>query len=280
VVYEASGSIAWVQEAPTPSSTHTCAAASDAAGNYYLAGLIAVAPAQLELFLAKFDPGGNVLWMRQYGTGGEVSPRIVAVDPLGGVYVYGTVRFQAFRVNFDAFLVKFDAEGNKVWARQYGADEWEVPTSVSPDPEGGVYITGYTYLGSDSPPDVGDAFLARYSPDGTLLWDRWLDGGSWDEAHGVAADQSAVNLVGTISAGIATHGVTEPRQGPRDAFLAKLTRGGDLLWVRLLGGPQGDVGWALLPGANGDVTVALTAGGLPGIPVGSFLLARHRDARP
>jgi hypothetical protein len=73
----------------------------------------------------------------------------------------------------------------------------------------------------------------------------------------------------------------EPPQGMTDAMLAKFSRDGTMLTVRLLGGPHYDGAWGVGLGLNGDAYVAIYAGGgLPGMPNPGAALAYHRDAAP
>jgi hypothetical protein len=280
-VYSGTGSKVWT----APPREGACAAATDAPGSFYLARSMFAS----DIFLTKYDSDGNELWTRQFGTrpsfdNDEVLTSIV-VDPLGGVYVAGytsgSLDGTPNRGGRDVFVVKFDQAGNKVWARQFGTSDHDFASALAADPEGGVYVAG----GKDHPEfrfgGFGDALIARYGADGTLLWVRHLDGGYFDDGWAVAADRGAVYLVGTTAGTGTTGELSEPRQGRSDSFLAKLSRNGALLDVRLLGGPQFDIALGVTIGRNEEVYVALnTVGGLPGIPNPSAVLARHRQAAP
>lgn len=290
-VYDASGSLLWTRLADTPALEVLCVAATDASGAFYLAGAIedgSPGAGRTDVFVAKYDRDGNKLWFREFGSApgvfGDDITTSIAVDPLGGVYVAGytsgSMDGTANQGGRDLFVVKLDGDGNRLWSRQFGTEFHDFANSLAADPEGGVYVAG----GRDHPDlrfgPYGDALLIRYGSDGTLLWARQLDGGYFDDAWGVAADQNAVRLVGRTSRGTSGQ-LTEPTQGPSDAFLATLSRGGDLLSATLLGGPGHDGATGVAPGRDRDTYVVLASqGGLPGIPNPSPVLARHREARP
>jgi hypothetical protein len=61
------------------------------------------------------------------------------------------------------------------WVRQLGKSLNDISAGVATDGEGNVYITGYTSgsLGGANEGDY-DAFVAKYSTDGTLLWKQQL----------------------------------------------------------------------------------------------------------
>jgi hypothetical protein len=281
VVYTATGSIAWTAS-PREGA---CVAATDASGSFYLARSVFAT----DIFLTKLDPNGQELWTRQFGTrpgfpNDDVLTSIV-VDPGGGVYVSGytsgSLDGGPNRGGRDVFVVKFDQAGNNLWARQFGTSDHDFGSGLAADPDGGVYVAG----GKDHPEfrfgRFGDALIARYSSEGSLLWVRHLDGGFFDDAWSVAADRSAVYLVGRTTGAGSSGELSEVRQGPSDGFLAKLSRDGGLSSVRLLGGPQHDGAFGVALGSNGDVFVSLdTEGGLPGVPNASAVLARHREPAP
>jgi hypothetical protein len=289
-LYDPAGSLLRVQLVDLP-GVGDCFAASDASGNIYIAGSAADS-GQGYLFLIKYDGGGSVLWTQRFG-GTPVPPvgdfpndqlTCIAIDPLGGVYVGGYTG-QSFdgapsRGPRDIFVVKFDADGNHLWSRQYGTAGLDTFGSrLAADPDGGVYVAGQntnpetftTYY------TTGNALLLRYSPDGTLLWAKTLDGGGADGGSGVTADRRGVYLVGVTSGNGVGHEITEPKQGGGDVFLAQLSKDGTLLSVRLLGTPAGDWASGVAIGVNGDVYVA---GGIiydQGAVISTPLLARHRD---
>jgi hypothetical protein len=290
-VYDASGSLLWTRLADTPALEVLCVAATDASGAFYLAGAIedgSPGAGRSDVFVAKYDRDGNKLWIREFGSApgvfGDDITTSIAVDPLGGVYVAGytsgSIDGTANQGGRDLFVVKLDGDGNRLWSRQFGTEFHDFGNSLAADPEGGVYVAG-----ARDHPDLrfgpyGDALLIRYGSDGTLLWARQLDGGYFDDAWDVAADPNAVRLVGRTSRGTSGQ-LTEPTQGPSDAFLAIFSRAGDLLSASLLGGPQHDGATGVAPGRAGDTYVVLTSqGGLPGIPNPGPVLARHREARP
>jgi hypothetical protein len=290
-LYDASGSHLWTRLIETPLLDVLCVTTSGPAGDFYVAGVVEEGNSRggrTDVFVSKYDPAGNQVWRREFGSGpgflGDDILTSIAVDPLEGVYVTGytsgVMEGTTNQGGRDIFVVKVDRNGNRLWSRQYGTDYHDFGNSLAADPEGGVYVAG----GRDHPDfrfgRYGDALLLRYSPDGTLLWNRQLDGGYFDDAWDVVADQGGVRLVGTTGDGSSGQ-LTERTQGPSDAFLASLSPGGDLLSARLLGGPERDGATGLALGLNGDAYVVLTTeGGLPGIPTRSAALARHREIGP
>ena len=116
------------------------------------------------------------------------------------------------------FLVRFDASGNVVWERVWGAGSSSLGEAVAVAADGSVYIAGQTRgFGAGN----GDAFLAKFAADGTLLWDRTLGGSNFDAAVDVAvAPDGSIYIAG------------HAQFFANDAFVAKFSPDGTLLWNR------------------------------------------------
>src|SRR3990172_11564959 len=101
-----------------------------------------------DIFLAKYDGNGNLLWARQTGTAGEESGNSVALDADGNAYVAGstTGSFTGYANSglFDIVIVKYDPAGNQLWTKQMGTAADDEAYDAALDGTGNVYITGYT----------------------------------------------------------------------------------------------------------------------------------------
>ncbi len=161
-----------------------------------------------DAFVARFDPAGNVEWIRQLGAitaatipalngnpagpGGDASSWDVADDLAvaadGSIYVTGTTHSSLGETvsGSDLFLAKLDPHGSLQWVRQLGvetsatvvtlpgrldASDYNGGTSILIDPTGAVYVAGNAKF---------DVFLARFSPDGRLEWLRQQAGSNYE----------------------------------------------------------------------------------------------------
>src|SRR2546430_6921669 len=90
------------------------------------------------LFLARFDPNGNLQWQRTWGNNGNVGNAVkVAAD--GNVYVAGfTFTFGAGQG--DALLLKFAPDGTLLWARTWGGAGFDNARDLAIGADGGIYI--------------------------------------------------------------------------------------------------------------------------------------------
>lgn len=203
----------------------------------------------VDVFLSKFDSNGNFQWVRTWGGQGVTDAgEVVTLDRAGYVYIGG--RFQCvncnFNVgangpanppdphsthgNFDAFVSKFSPDGVFQWARTWGGTLWDATGGMAVDPANNLYageiISGT--MNSWFAVIDSDAASAKFTPDGTLQWQRaWGNAGIgqdvtcvWDLAvdgannlYTVGSFQGTVNF--NPDGGVDSH----PALGTDDAFL-------------------------------------------------------------
>jgi hypothetical protein len=142
------------------------------------------------------------------------------------------------------------------WGTYYGGTGNEVVLSMCVDHLENLIICGST----DSQDNIAtpgayqetlaggnDAFLAKFSPDGTRLWGTYF-GGPMQESGWCCRTDSLGNIYlsgHTLSVSvIATPGSHQSfLRGERDAFLAKFSSGGSLLWATYFGGDNQEAGY-------------------------------------
>ena len=123
-----------------------------------------------------------------------------------------------------------------------------------------------------------DAFLVKFDSSGNRLWATYYGGSQIDWAAAVALDPAGnVFIAGSTASdsGIATPGTQEPVYigGQWDAFLAKFTTGGNLVWGTYVGGTDSayydievsavctdNLGHVYVSGACDDITNISTPG--------------------
>ena len=147
------------------------------------------------------------------GSGQEIG-RGIAVDSSGAIYVTGGTSSTNFPVTNGAY-----------------------DTSLA---------TGGSQLGSEGALDV---FVAKFSPQGNLVWSTYLGGPNYDRAYAIQVDSAGdVYVAGRAGPGFpTTAGVVQPNfggdnnrnsaYGAQDGFVTKLAGdGGSLIWSTYFGG--------------------------------------------
>jgi hypothetical protein len=274
VMHPAGASEGWSRQFGTAGADEALGVALDPAGNAYVAGwTLGTLPGQssagtVDAFVRKYDPLGNELWTRQFGSWERDFARAVATDSAGNAYVvgetHGVLPGQASGGGYDAFVRKYDPAGNELWTRQAGGGGGEAAWDVAAGPGGDAYLVGTTAAAFPGQASAGgfDAFVARYSPDGSDVWTRQFGGPGGEGARGVALDPAG-NVLVVGNTDLALPG--ERSAGGFDAFVAQYDAAGQELWTRQFGGEGDDYGVAVASGASGQPwVVGSTEAALPG----------------
>jgi hypothetical protein len=133
-------------------------------------------------YLAKIDPQGQTLWVRETEGGINQSGWGVDTDAGDNIFVagrfYGDAKFGSFTLpgkgEGDVFVVKVTPEGTTVSARGIGNDGFDAGTGVEVNSQGKVLVSAYyysnyleigTYFSSKSDLTGADSFVATFSND-------------------------------------------------------------------------------------------------------------------
>lgn len=217
---------------------------------------------------------------RQFGETGSDHLSAVTVDAEGAVYATGSTRGllgETNAGNADAFIRKYDAEGEVLWTKQFGTQMNEGGTDIAVDPNGNIYVSGYT-SGSLQISSLGeaDAFLRKTDGLGDEIWTRQFGSVGEDVAFGLTLESdAAIYVVGDTEGSLGGN-----HAGGTDAFISKFDAQGELMWSSQIGSSgQDDFRAVALTSAGTVVSVGRTSGTLGDSNLGgSDALVRHMDA--
>lgn len=166
IKYDTSGNTLWTRQLGVASTfTRAFSVAADASGVYVSGHTNATLPGEtkvgnFDVFLAKYNHAGDLLWNRQFstaasGAGAVDYPFGIALDGLGGVFIGG------FDFSYNkVFLTKYDTSGNAVWIQVF-----QVPGSLSNHPNwgGGLVAnsSGVYFTAVDTSPPY-NSYLLKY----------------------------------------------------------------------------------------------------------------------
>jgi len=243
------------------------------------------------VFLAKFNSAGNIVWTTYFGGDGEDKGNSICLSKSGNIYITGQTESTngiatsgAYQTSMaggntygDAFLAKFNKSGSLNWATYFGGEGDEFGAGVSVDTSENVYFTGSTSIVCSSCRKIAtsgayqtynagtwDVFLAKFSSSGSIFWATYYGGTSVDLGYGVSIDASGnVYITGrTFSgSGIATSGAyktflrTTGYWANWDCFLAKFSSAGSLKWSTYFGGYADDFANGICADPFGNVYI-------------------------
>ncbi|MBI3934441.1 MAG: hypothetical protein HY316_07085 [Acidobacteria bacterium] len=268
--YDSLGTLVWLHQFGTAGDDFGDAVAADSTG-VYVAGLTSgVFAGQIssgldDAFVRKYDPGGTLIWTRQFGTTESDEAFGLAADQTG-IYVVGSVEAalpgQAFLGSSDAFVRKYTADGNEVWTRQFGSPSRDRAAAVAVTGES-VYVAGSTFgaLPGQSNLGMDDFFVRKYDANGGEQWTRQFGSSSGDFAWSVAAVDASVYVGGYTRGALPGHSNAGIGQDP---VLRKYDANGNEQWTRQFGSPGLDVIDGMAADPTGVYVVGRTDSTLPG----------------
>ncbi len=264
VKYDANGNVLWAKSAGGGFSDEAYSVVIDANENIFITGdfnspSIVFGNTILfntdntgntsDVFIAKYDKNGNVLWAKSVGGGNGDGANSVTADASGNIIVAGyfdspTITFGAIScVNAintgnisDIFIAKYDGSGNPIWAKSAGGSDWDAAYSVTADASGNILITGVYFsssitLGSVTLTNAGndDMFLVEYDTSGNVLWAKSTGGAYEDYGSSVTTDiNKNIVVAGVFSDFTITFDsitLTNTHAGYRDVFITKYDNG-------------------------------------------------------
>lgn len=243
-----------------------------------------------DIFFAKYTAAGNCTWAKGI-IGSSGIGRSIALDAGGNVYITG--QFQGTNIDFDPgagvanlsssgvndiFFAKYDAGGNYLWARSIGGSTQDYGTSISIDPSGNVYITGYfqsaladfdpgpgvANLSCVGPAGTADLFFAKYDTNGNYLWAKAVGStGGNDLALSISTDATGNSYITGSFAGISVDFDPGPGTAVLSAgastttavYFAKYDASGNYLWAKTISGSSPSIGHSISVDAAGNAWI-------------------------
>ncbi|MBK9248329.1 MAG: SBBP repeat-containing protein [Ignavibacteria bacterium] len=224
-----------------------------------------------DVFIAAFTKDGLRRWSTYYGGSQPDAIGGIDVDPSGNIFIVGTTEsdngistsgaYQVAKLGSDnAFVASFTNTGVRSWSTYYGGkigERGSYGIDLTIGKSGNVLITGLS-TSSDAIATAGthqqtnagnsDAFIASFSNVGVRQWGTFYGGGLNEHSTGITTDKNGNVYIAGITAstgGIVLTG-SSPHQsslkGSEDAFIAKFTSSGNLLWSTYYGGDDVDYG--------------------------------------
>jgi len=281
-----SQSFEWAKSFGGPAAEDISSVALDNGGNAYVTGRFSgtidfdPGPAVVnvtsaggnDIFISKFDPSGNLLWVKRIGGTGddgneaaglsrEQQGTSLCIDALGNLYktgyISGTVdmdpgpgvtNFTSSGVR-DCFVMKMDSSGNFIWATQFGNVSEDRGDIIGLDGSNNLIVKGFFSYTVDF--DPGPAvfnltgpcnFMLKLDTSGNFLWARKMGSStSWGpNAIALAVNSSGSfyttgGFVGTLDFDpVGTYYVTAVGSA-ENVFVSKYNSSGNFVWTETWG---------------------------------------------
>ena len=242
----------------------------DSSGNVYMAGSVpatASATANGNLgtgnwLVIKFSPAQNkILYYATLVPDGQTTVKAIDIDPGGNAYIGGQTYSTQFPLvsayqssaitNGDkCFVAKLAPDGQSlVYSTYLNGTKIDYLNAIAVDANGNAFVAGQTtspdfpVLNALQPKgnfDMGNAFLAKFSPTGTLLFSTFFGGSFVESALAVALDSKGAPVIAGLarSSDFPYKNAVQTTIDTEAGFAAKFTADGQsVVFATALGGP-------------------------------------------
>lgn len=277
---DVTGKYLWAVRFGGTSGDNSFSIAADTAGNTYVAGsfqgtadfgpFTLTSKGSTDMFAAKLDKTGKVLWA--IGAGGIYADYGygIDVDSKGNVYVtgsfqdtasFGTATFTTKGSN-DIFLAKLDSNGTWSSVQQFGGTSSDIAYDLKVDNKDAPHIAGIfansieigsTTLSSNGSDDI---FVAKWNASGQSMWAKNAGGSGNDRVTRLAVDASNnAYVVGYFNDTTTIGTTTLKTNGSNDFFVAKFNNQGTIQWAQSGGSIDSDYAYGVAVDKAGNVYI-------------------------
>ena len=204
-------------------------------------------------------------WEKSFGGGGYEESYDLVLTPDSNIIIIGTggplaAEFSDCGDNYGYVILKINLDGDLLWTKCYGGNNYSKPQSIINSSEGGFIVVGESYANDGDITGAhgsADFWVVKISNIGELEWQIAIGGSNFDSAKEIIQNNDGDYLiVGTsmsIDADINDHHATE---ATTDLLLAKISSSGELLWTKSYGGNYDDSGESITEDGLGNFILA------------------------
>ncbi len=251
VKYDKHGHLLWMRRYDGPAQKDDWAydVARSPDGGIVIAGYSFGQRTEHDYLVLKYSADGEHLWTARHNP-----PRNrddvcqgLAIDAKGNVYVTGIDRTQ--ETAYDMATLKYDARGRLNWlARHAGpAQAFDAAKDIAVDPDGNVFVTGYSFAGETE----YDVVTIKYDAEGQERWAKSYDGPS----HLI---DCGLELAVSRDGGVFVAGLSIDPDSGADCLLIHYDAEGNQVWLSRFSGSGngGDVPQSVALDSESNVIVA------------------------
>jgi hypothetical protein len=234
----------WSKQFGTPENDDVQWSAIDEKGCVYITGITLGSMegknrGKEDIFVVKYNPDGNRVWIRQFGTDSTDMAQGIYADKKEGIYIAGGTMGVLGEKSFgsmDAFIMKINEKGEKIFVSQFGTSGNDDAVGISGNDKS-LFITGTTWgdLGGKNQGMI-DAYAGVFFLDGKPAKFIQFGTDGFDVGLQIIADYENNLYIGGSTSG----NLEQNQLGEGDCFLTKINSAGVVEWSRQFGTPNHD----------------------------------------
>jgi len=204
------------------------------------------------ILIAKFSENGIIKWTKSFHGIDTNEINSIRTDTVDNIYIAGSflralsLEDTTLQTNTrtEAFVLKLNPEGKRIWVKSFGAEEHDECDALTIDSDGNILVTGrfsqtvaFGHVTLSTPYRL-NVFTAKLNANGTVLWAKpGLFNIGQSFASSLTTDAlNNVYLAGQFSDSLMFEDSILTSNGDYDAFIAKYSSDGQLVWTKEFGG--------------------------------------------
>jgi len=272
---DANGTVQWTKSVGGTGSDRGWEVVQTTDGGYAMAGqTTSFGAAPMDIYVVKLDASGNLLWDKRYGNSpSDIAYSLTATSD-GGLAVCGS-SYYFIMGNLPAstneyYILKLDSNGGLEWTRFIRDPNApntypDYARSIIQTSDGGYMVSGEAGRKKNSGGYVPKIFLVKLDGSGNVSWTRYYGATA---IPGVSAENSDYGecVIQTSDGGYVIAGYTFSfnynfqlaQDVGLELYIIKVDANGNLLWTKVIGGPDNEIGRAIISTSDGGFAVAGT----------------------
>ncbi len=175
----------------------------------------------------------QVTWEKTFGGSGW-DMGIFVEKTLDQCYLIGG-ETRSFGSEGDIYILKIDENGNVLWEKNFGGDEYDYSEDIVRTLDGNFVIVGNTFYGGETVEE--DVYILKIDDSGDLIWEKRIERKGCDQAFSV---QEAPD------GGYIICGGTKSFSEDFNIYVLKLNKDGELVWEKTIGNEEEEIGRAVI----------------------------------
>jgi len=190
-----------------------------------------------DVYLLKINDTGNIIWEKSIG-GPENEEAYSIIEARDGNYlISGGVESSDSSGNVLIMLI--DSDGNLIWKKNYGGNEFDWAHSSTIAHEYGYVIAGST----NSYGNGQSVYCLKIKENGELIWNKTYTG---------TKDETAFSISSTSDSNYILVGRTESYNAQQeDVYVIKINEKGELLWHQVINKASENIAQSVITSSDG-----------------------------
>jgi hypothetical protein len=238
-------------------------------------------------FILKLNSAGNFVWAKAFLGSDYINPYQLTTDANNNIFssgtFYGTYDFDpgigqtnlSASQTDDIYITKLNSNGDFIWAKKLGNNNYENVEGIVTDQAGNTYITATFIDTLDTDPGANivnlitqnDAILIlKLNSSGNFVWSKKIDGNGYTYPENIDINnQGHIYLTGYFDGvadfdpGNSVYNLTSA--GDYDIFISKYDENGNFILAKNIGDISADGGFDMKVATNGSIYVTGLFGG-------------------